>query len=200
MLIGIALIKVFNRPVLVAFYQSAGICLLALVIRYFALAWTAARHAVASVDADLVDAARLEGASGWQMFRLVVWPQIAPQMLAAWYVVYLLCLWDVESIVLVQPPGGETLALKIFNLLHYGYAAQVNALCLVLLGVAMLPLVAWWIWDRCARSLADRTDGTDATNGAWRLAVFGLPALGAWCFCSGCSPADTTKEAKMKSN
>jgi iron(III) transport system permease protein len=95
---------------------------------------------VASVDKDLTDAARLEGASRWQTFRVVVWPQIAPQMFAAWHVVYLLCLWDVESIVIIQPPGGETLALKIFNLLHYGYAAQVNALCLVLLGLAVLPL------------------------------------------------------------
>src|SRR5690606_11348729 len=79
----------------------------------------------------------------WQLFRFGIWPQIAPQVLAAWYVVYLLCLWDVESIVLVQPPGGETLALKIFNLLHYGYAAQVNALCLVLLAVAAAPLLIW---------------------------------------------------------
>ncbi len=140
-LIGIALIKLFNRPVLVTFYQSIGIMLLALAIRYFALAWTAARHAIASVDSDLTDAAKLEGASRLQMFRFVVWPQIAPQIFAAWYVVYLLCLWDVESIVIIQPPGGETLALKIFNLLHYGYAAQVNALCVVLLGLAVLPLV-----------------------------------------------------------
>ena len=126
-LIGIALIKIFNRPVLAVFYQSIGIVLLALVIRYFALASTAARYAVASVDKDLTDAAKLEGATRWQMFRFAIWPQIAPQMFAAWYVVYLLCLWDVESIVIIQPPGGETLALKILNLLHYGYAAQVNA-------------------------------------------------------------------------
>src|SRR6185436_17054578 len=62
-LIGIALIKVFNRPVLATFYQSAGIVVLAFVIRYFALGWTAVRRAIGSVDADLTDAARLEGAT-----------------------------------------------------------------------------------------------------------------------------------------
>lgn len=162
-LIGIVLIKIFNRPVLVALYQSVGIVLLALVIRYFALAWAAARHAVAGVDKDLTDAARLEGASRWQMFRFVVWPQVAPQMFAVWYVVYLLCLWDVESIVLVQPPGGETLALKIFNLLHYGYSGQVNALCLVLLGLAVVPLGIWWSWQTAsggARNPEKRTAKT----------------------------------------
>ncbi|TAK99245.1 MAG: 6-bladed beta-propeller [Verrucomicrobia bacterium] len=202
-LIGIALIKIFNRSVLVAFYQSVGIVLLALMIRYFALAWTAARHAVASVDSDLTDAAKLEGATRGQMFRLVIWPQIAPQMFAAWYVVYLLCLWDVESIVIVQPPGGETLALKIFNLLHYGYAAQVNALCLGLLGLAVLPLAVWgvvaWVGEKCSNLNMEGTNGTDATNGFCRLALLWSLVLGAWCFCSGCSRADARNEAALHS-
>jgi iron(III) transport system permease protein len=57
-------------------------------------------------------------------------------------VAYLLCLWDVESVILVVPPGGETLAMRIFNLLHYGHATQVNALCVVLLAVAIVPPAA----------------------------------------------------------
>jgi len=212
-LMGIALIKIFNRPGLAAFYQSAGIVLLALVIRYFALAWTAARHASASVDEDLTDAARLEGATQWQMFRFVIWPQIAPQMFAAWYVVYLLCLWDVESIVIIQPPGGETLALKIFNLLHYGYAAQVNALCLVLLGIAVLPLVGWcmamWAWQQSSKLQPPSSRETLSSNiqaavartrfGAWNLVLLWCLVFGAWCFCSGCSPSESNNEVALQS-
>lgn len=193
-LLGIALIKIFNRPVLVALYQSVGICLLALVIRYFALAWTAARHAVASVDSDLTDAARLEGATRWQMFRFAVWPQIAPQMFAAWYVVYLLCLWDVESIVIIQPPGGETLALKIFNLLHYGYAAQVNALCLVLLGLAVLPLifVAAFVRTRQFFSARKPSGVSRALTSAATIALVAAPL-------ASCSPSDSKHEAALPS-
>jgi len=44
------------------------------------------------------------------------------------------------------PPGGETLALRVFNLLHYGHHAQVNALCLILLLLAVLPLAAWAVF------------------------------------------------------
>ena len=58
---------------------------------------------------------------------------------------YLLCLWDVETLVLVVPPGGETLALRVFNLLHYGHNSQVNALCLLLLALAALPLAGWLV-------------------------------------------------------
>ncbi len=142
-LLGIALITLFNRPWSAWFYQSAGIVLLAFVIRYLALGWTIVAHASQTVDRDLLDVARLEGASTWQTLRHVFWPQMGPQVGAAWYILFLLCLWDVESMLLVVPPGGETLALRVFNLLHYGHNAQVNALCLTLLALALLPLLAW---------------------------------------------------------
>jgi len=70
---------------------------------------------------------------------------------AAWYLTYLLCLWDVETLILIYPPGGETLALRIFNLLHYGHNAQVNALCLLLLVLAVAPGAAWSLGRRLVR-------------------------------------------------
>ncbi|HXP60639.1 MAG TPA: ABC transporter permease subunit, partial [Dongiaceae bacterium] len=141
--LGIGWIALFNRSWTWRFYQSAGIVILALVVRYLALGWNTAAQAMQGLDPDLTDAARLEGANGWQLFRCVHWPQIAPQLGAAWYVVFLLCLWDVESMILVVPPGGETVALRVFNLLHYGHNAQVNALCLALLALAVAPLALW---------------------------------------------------------
>jgi ABC-type Fe3+ transport system permease subunit len=148
-LLGIVLIHGLNRGFLMALYQSPMIMLLALACRYAAPGWHGALLAVAGADRDLVDAGRLMGARGLGLFRLAIWPQAATQLAAAWYVVYLLCLWDVETLVLIQPPGGETLALRAFNLLHYGHNAQVNALCLWLLILAVLPLMAaagwrWW--------------------------------------------------------
>ncbi len=142
-LLGIALIFLFNRSMFEAVYQSGAIVIVAWTMRYCALAWHGASHALHSVDRDLTDAARLSGASGWSLFWQVHWPQIAPRLAAAWYVTYLLCLWDVETLVLIVPPGGETLALRIFNLLHYGHNAQVNALCVLLLAVAIGPLLLW---------------------------------------------------------
>src|SRR5208283_6152960 len=76
-----------------------------------------------------------------QTLRHVHWPQISSQLAAAWYVTYLLCLWDVETLVLIVPPGGESLSLRVFNLLHYGHNTQVNALCLLLMALALFPLL-----------------------------------------------------------
>ena len=182
-LLGIGLIAVFNRPAWTFFYQSSGIVILAFVIRYFALGRTAIAHAVQSADGDLSDVARLEGATRWQSLRQVLWPQIGPQVLGAWYLVFLLCLWEVESMILVVPPGDETLALRIFNLLHYGHNAQVNALCLVLLALALLPLLGWASF--CA-----------VRGKALRLTLLAGALL---CFAAGCNPPPASNTAPIES-
>lgn len=194
LLMGIGLIFVFNRPWLARFYQSAGIVVLAFVIRYVALGWNTVAHSLRTVDSDLTDAARINGASRWQLLRHVYWPQIASQTAAAWYVVFLLCLWDVESIILVMPPGGETLALRIFNLLHYGHNAQVNALCLALLVLAVTPLVIWRAV--CLSRAAWQNLGLRAIP-AGRVGLW-LAALGALGL-SACAPPPGGSQAPLQS-
>jgi ABC-type Fe3+ transport system permease subunit/DNA-binding beta-propeller fold protein YncE len=150
-LLGITLILLFNRKAFSLIYNTPGMVLLAFALRYVALGWNTTVHALDRTDHDLTNAARLEGVSGWQMLRHVYWPQIGPPVAVAGYIIFLLCLWDVESLILIVPPGRETLSLRIFNLLHYGHNAQVNALCLILLALALAPLGIWAIWSvaRC---------------------------------------------------
>ena len=145
-LLGVVLIFLLNRPGLGWLYGGPGIVLLAFGLRYFALGWEGMRWARASMDADLQTLTDLVGLPWWQRWRHLVLRQAGPALAATWYVVYLLCLWDTETLVLVVPPGGETLALRVFNLLHYGHHAQVNALCLILLLLALLPLAAWAVF------------------------------------------------------
>ena len=140
-LLGIALIWIFNRRGLAAIYQSAAIVILAYAVRYAGLGWSTVARALRSTDQSLAAMARLEGATACQTLRHVHWPQISSRVAAAWYITYLLCLWDVETLVLIVPPGGESLSLRVFNLLHYGHNTQVNALCLLLMGLALMPLL-----------------------------------------------------------
>jgi iron(III) transport system permease protein len=161
-LVGIGAISAFNHPGLDWFFRTSGIVLFLLVARYFALARALTRAAHQSLDRDLMDTARIEGATGFALFRWGVWPQIAPSLAAAGYIVYVLCLWDVETILLVIPPGGETLALRVFNLLHYGHNAQVNALCLLLLLLALAPLLLFAMWKVVSSMLGSGPFGETA--------------------------------------
>jgi len=188
-LLGIGLIVVLNRPWSSLIYQSMAVVILALVLRYLALGWNAMAQALWAVDRDLADVARLDGATRWQMLRYVQWPQIAPRAAAVWYIVFLLCLWDVESLILIVPPGGETLALRVFNLLHYGHNAQVNALCLMLLALAVAPLIGRQAW--CAvRGACCFSGQAAARNTALAAALFVV---------GGCSPGLPPNQAPLRS-
>lgn len=151
-LLGIALIWIFNRHGLSAIYQSAAIVIFAYALRYAAMGWTTVARSLRGTDPSLTAMARIEGATFWQILRHVHWPQISSQLGAAWYVTYLLCLWDVETLVLIVPPGGESLSLRVFNLLHYGHNTQVNALCLLLMVLALLPLLAGAVFNLLRRA------------------------------------------------
>jgi ABC-type Fe3+ transport system permease subunit/DNA-binding beta-propeller fold protein YncE len=142
-LIGVGLIVLLNRPWADAIYHSLVVVVLAWGLRFFAPAWALCRRALGAVDPVLAEAARLDGASSWQQLRWVVFPQSGRMLAAAWMLVYVLCLWDTETLLLIMPPGGETLGLRVFNLLHYGHNGQVNALCLALVAMALLPGLGW---------------------------------------------------------
>ena len=150
-LLGVGALTAFNHPIFDAVSRTFAIPIAILVLRYGAIARSISRTAFAALDSDLFDIARLDGARGLTLFTRVVFPQIAGPISATAYVVYLLCLWDVETVLLVIPPGGETLALRIFNLLHYGHNAHVNALCLLLLLLALLPLALLTAWKAVRR-------------------------------------------------
>jgi ABC-type Fe3+ transport system permease subunit/sugar lactone lactonase YvrE len=203
-LLGIALITLFNRSWLTALYTSAGMVVLAYALRYLAPGRAIVAEARRRVDPLLLDTARLEGADSWQMLRHVEWPQIAPQAAVAWYVVFVLCLWDVESMILITPPGLETLALRIFNLLHYGHNSQVDALCLLLLAVALAPFCCWAV-GTWARSLSrqrqlPRRDRLGSGRGLKTAGLAGMiPAVAVLLVCLGCTRSEPSSAAALNS-
>jgi iron(III) transport system permease protein len=139
MLLSIALIWALNRPVLEILYRSFAVVTVALTLRYSGPVWALVRQGFRGRDPALMDAAQLDGLSPWGVLRHVYWPRAAATVFGAAYASYVLCLWDVETIMVLYPPGAETIALRVFNLLHYGHVAQVNGLCVILLAVAAAP-------------------------------------------------------------
>lgn len=144
--IGLTFLTNANLWLMPLFRDSVLIVITALLTRYLGIGWIGASHAWKSANSTLHECARLDGANLLQQWRHVVWPQGRGGILGTWLAVYLLCLWDVETLILIVPPGGDSLALMIFNLLHYGHNAQVTALCLMLGAVAVLPLGLYSIW------------------------------------------------------
>lgn len=206
-LLGIAAIGLFNRPALGWIYATFLVVVIVWVFRYLVFARTALAWARRHLDPQLNDAALVDGATPSQRFLHVQWPQMQPLAAVGWYVVYLLCLWDVETLILVVPPGGDTLSLRIFNLLHYGHNDQVDALCLALLFIALMPLLIYHL-SVCMIDITQRThrspirgcterQNRQKTTRAWHTVAVML--LGCLLMGAGCRPDSPSLEAPLHS-
>jgi len=138
---GVALIVLWNRPWTNFIYTTPLMILSGYLARYAAISFRFNRAAVAMVPESRIEAARLSGA-GWG--RRVVWiilPASWRGLAAAWLAGTVFCLRDTGLTMLVHPPGWDTLPVRIMTLSANGDPRLIAALCLLLVGITVLPLI-----------------------------------------------------------
>lgn len=98
------------------------------------------------IDESLVDASRSMGADEWALMRTVVLPMIRPYLISGFAFVFVISLN--EYIIATMTVGAitETLPMKIFNALRYGYTPVMAAASVVFVAATVLifALVAWF--------------------------------------------------------
>jgi ABC-type Fe3+ transport system permease subunit len=92
------------------------------------------------------EAARLSGLSSLRRLWWIEWPRIREYAAAAMVGAFVISAGDVEISQLLCPPGGGTLALRLFTFLHFGPAHVAASLALVQLIVCLLPVVVYLLW------------------------------------------------------
>lgn len=148
--LGIALVEFFNRDVFALIYgglppsglawldwlteNSArySMMILGYGARFLPLAIVLLHEAARRVDDHLLEAAQNLGASPGRAARTILTPLLRPALLGVAMLLWALCAAELTVSVLVNQPGGQTLPVPIFNLMHIGMASQVAALSLTL--------------------------------------------------------------------
>ncbi len=149
-LVGIGLALVWNRPGLPGLvYGSPAILLLAYLARFLLVPFRLVCGGLASDELGAaLDAARLHGLPPAVTLFRVVLPSLTEHLRAASLALYVFIVGELATVVLVQPPGWDTVPVRIFQLVHYGYEREVAALCVVLLVAVVVPVaVAWTAFD-----------------------------------------------------
>lgn len=185
---GMLLLRLFEFRAFDAVRVSPGLVVVALAVRYAFVGWFVAARCWRGADRGLKDAAALAGAGVAWRWRHVVGPGSRTVLIGAWYLLYVLALWDVETLVLIVPPGGDSMALMVFNLLHYGHNPQVSAHCVWLGVAALLPLALG------AGVAVLRRGGIQGVRAALMAGLSGL-ALGG----GGCSKAPDAASVRLDS-
>jgi ABC-type Fe3+ transport system permease subunit len=122
------------------------IAVVACVGKYLFVGWLGFSFALRSVRQEYKDAAQVFGLSGWRQFSTITLPLIAPYIAGTGAVVFLLVLGEVDSLLLVSPPGFTTVPVRVYGLMHYGPSELVSSMAvlmvLVIGGIGMLGILA----------------------------------------------------------
>jgi iron(III) transport system permease protein len=151
-MLGIGMISAWNRPATQWVYGTAVILVLGFTGRYAVIGVRAFAAAVAQSPVSLEEAARVAGARYLRRLVHLIAAGHAPALIAAWLLVFVFCLRDLETAVLFYPPGGEPLTVRIFTLEANGPPAVLAGLAVLHVLLTTVVLAAGWLGLR--RSLA----------------------------------------------
>jgi ABC-type sugar transport system permease subunit len=116
--------------------------------------------ALANVPPELTEAAQIDGAGRWQVFRHVVWPQLAPTTFFICVMSFIGCLqggFDQARVMTNGGPSGTTTTLayyiytKGFDEFQVGYASAVSWVLFAL--ILAITLTYWRFGNREAADL-----------------------------------------------
>lgn len=98
----------------------------------------------AAITDEVVEAARLMGATPWQLFRTIVLPLITPYLLTGFAIVSIISVNEYLIANMISGFVVETLPVKIFNNVRYGYSPVVAAasMLFIFITVGVLAMVA----------------------------------------------------------
>jgi iron(III) transport system permease protein len=150
-LLGVALIGLWNHPTTGWLYDSVAMVALGYVAHFLPFAILAVHASLQQADPSLEEAARVASPSRLRIAARITLPLVRGGLAAGFLVVFVLAMGELGVTLLVVPPGVETLPVRIYNLMHYGAEEAVAALSLMLLAVQLavcLVVLAAVRWKR----------------------------------------------------
>jgi iron(III) transport system permease protein len=127
-LLGIGLGHLWNRPRTQGLHGSLAIIVLGLLARYAVIPIRSVATGVAQTSSSTEEAAEIAGASFLRRLLAIVAGEQRRILAAAWVLGFVFAIRDLETSVLLYPPGGEPLTVRIFTLEANGPESVVAAL------------------------------------------------------------------------
>ena len=96
---------------------------------------------LASFDKSVEEAARDLGCTGWDAFKSVTLPLIAPAVVAGWLLAFTLSLDDLVIASFTAGPSATTLPIKIYSSVRLGVSPEINALSTIIIAIVTVGVL-----------------------------------------------------------
>jgi ABC-type Fe3+ transport system permease subunit len=152
-LVSLGLIALFNNPSLPAlnalYDRSIAVVSAAQAVRGLPVAMLIVWHSLRTIPHELLEAAALDGAGSWTRFCRVILPLRWPVFGLAWLAAFIVAIGDFSSS-MVAPPGVDTLAARVAQMLHFNIQNELAGLCLFLMLAAVVVALLAFVLARLA--------------------------------------------------
>ncbi|HXV60209.1 MAG TPA: hypothetical protein VEK15_05910 [Vicinamibacteria bacterium] len=142
--LGIGLIGFWNLPNRPPLYGTIGLLVVAVGLRYTLLTERTIDAGLANVPVAQEQVARLAGRGEASIAYRVLFPQIVPALVAGSSAFLLFAIRDLDTVVTIYPPGGETLAVRLYTVMANSPRGLQASLSLAQMALT-LPVVLWLI-------------------------------------------------------
>lgn len=112
----------------------------------------------AALSDDVIDASRIMGATPWQTFTKVIFPLVAPYLVTGYVLVAIISVNEYLISYMVSGFAVETLPIRIFNNVRYGYSPVVASAAMGFAAITVLALLALSMVTDLLKLLGARRD------------------------------------------
>ncbi|MEQ1878971.1 MAG: iron ABC transporter permease [Bdellovibrionia bacterium] len=138
-IIALGLIVTYSGRFEINLYNTAGIVVMAFVIKHANLSFQTLRTGLANISVSLLEAARLSGAGTRQVWTKIVLPILWPEMTGGFFLVLVPILGELTMSIFLVSPSFRSIGTLLFDLQDYADQASAAALSIILV-VAVLAL------------------------------------------------------------
>ena len=143
--LGIALIKFYNRPFLNTIYSGVGIIIIGYVAKYGFIAAKILGNAIKQIPKSLDEAAKIQGAGLLKRISSITLPLIFPAIFASFMINFLFCLGDLGTTIMVYPPGTEIMPIKVFTIMANAPESLTSSMVLIVFLFTILIILVLFI-------------------------------------------------------
>jgi iron(III) transport system permease protein len=140
--LGIAVLVEFLNLRFIPIYGTIFIVMFALAVKFLPYGMRFCYSGLLAIDRQLEESARMCGAGGFRVLRLIVLPLMLPALAATWVYVFMQAIRDLSTAVLLTGANNAIVSVVILDLWNNGEVPQLAALSiLIAAGMTLLGAV-----------------------------------------------------------
>lgn len=144
-ILGIAFILFWNHSFTNFIYATPFIILLAYLVKYLLLSTKIIEIKLKQIPYNLIDVAKLSGASWYQLIWYILLPLTKDSLVIAWFSGFIFSLRESTITMLVAPVGFTTLPIYTLTTMANGKESTIASLSLIMIFIVIIPFI-WLVF------------------------------------------------------